>query len=62
MSTNDEMVWDEWLALQELPDYDDQSGGLLANRNKGFWGLFRRLFEKLRSPDYLEEENYKLFW
>ena len=59
MSTNDEKVWDEWLALQELPDYDDQSSGLLTSRNKNFSGLFKRLFEKLESPDYLTEEAYR---
>ena len=55
MSTEDEMVWDEWLALQELPNYDDQSGALLANRNKGFWGLFKRIYEKANPPDYVVE-------
>jgi hypothetical protein len=53
------MVWDEWMALQELPDYDDQSAALFASRNKGFWGLFKRIYEFSNPPQYIEEEVYR---
>ena len=52
MTTN-ENTWDEWAALSELPEYDDQSGALFASRNKNFWGLFKRIWEYSSPPEYL---------
>ena len=53
-----EAVWDEWMALQEIPEYDDNTAALFASRNKGFWGLFKRLYDRtfVHQPTYVTEK------
>ena len=37
-----EQAWDQWSAIQELPEYDDDSYSIFMGHNENFQGLIRR--------------------